>query len=208
MSNKNTMSSSSAVVAGLADAAYQQIKKGLKFDYHLEASITATIDSSLGIYRVKYQDATFNVKSENNTKYQKGDRVLVLIPNGDMNSKEKRITGMVSRDLTNYGGKSNKDELSYEKIGTNLHRPKDPSHIYQASSYKTYDAKEYTNGTLAIPLADANEQFTYITDATHLQLKFKLKTSIPAEQKKAAFGIELKLKFKSREDASKLNIVC
>ena len=196
--------SSAAVVSNLSDAICEQLKKGLKFDQHIEASITAIIDSSHGIYRVKYQDATFNVKSENNVKYQKGDRVLVLIPQSDFNSPNKMITGTVSRDLTNYGGQSNLDELSYEKIGTNLYRPTDSSHVFKLCSYKIYEEKDYiNNGVLAIPLADLTEQFTYITDATHLQLKFKLKTSSPDEQKKAAFGIELKLNFKSRnEDAT------
>lgn len=67
-----------------------------KIDKVINARIVKCVDEDKGIYKCKYQDATFNAASNLpiEFKYEKDATVYILIPQGDFSNK-KLILGIV-----------------------------------------------------------------------------------------------------------------
>ena len=65
----------------------------IKFDKTIEAIVASDSKASSGEYELRYQDLIFTAYSSNNTaKYEAGENVLVLIPDGDMSNRKTIVS--------------------------------------------------------------------------------------------------------------------
>ena len=181
---------SKKVISSISAATREQIVKNLRYDKSIEAIIHHVEDAATGKYRVKYQDAIFKATAGNpKLKYYKGDNVLVTIPEGDFNNANKMITGLINITPSHFMSDSDGSSDSYNIVGKNLYKGKDIS----LSSYakqpadKTVDLKPF--------LINENEVNLYLSEASHLLFKFKLKTDISKSQLKGTYSFGMQLKF-------------
>lgn len=169
----------------------------------IEAEIVAVIDASIGKYRVKYQDATFNATAENiGVQLKRKDRVLVSIPENDLSNPNKIITGLITRKGSHYSPLTETDVL-YDTLGQNLYKG---SKAIEVSSWQKVNRKENeTEDKIPFVIKDAflseKEVKAYIESASHLMMKFKLKTDFSPEQLQKNFGIEIVLEYQSETSA-------
>lgn len=169
----------------------------------IEAEIVAVIDASIGKYRVKYQDATFNATAENiGVQLKRKDRVLVSIPENDLSNPNKIITGLITRKGSHYSPLTETDVL-YDTLGQNLYKG---NKAIEASSWQKINREENeTEDKIPFVIKDAflseKEVKAYIESASHLMMKFKLKTDFSPEQLQKNFGIEIVLEYQSETSA-------
>jgi hypothetical protein len=105
------------------------------YDKTIQATVSVCEDSSLGKYKVKYQNSSFYAYSnDTDTTYSTGTSVYVLVPGNDM-SKTKTIIGTVDKLGANYVATLEADE-SYETYGSNCI---EPSEVFRMSSYHKDD---------------------------------------------------------------------
>ena len=65
------------------------------YDKAVVAQITGVIDSSIGKYKLQYQDSVMDALATGNSEYAIGDKVYVLIPGNDI-TQERLILGATS----------------------------------------------------------------------------------------------------------------
>ena len=68
---------------------------GAAYDRAVVAQITGVIDSSIGKYKLQYQDSVMDALATGNSEYAIGDKVYVLIPGNDI-TQERLILGATS----------------------------------------------------------------------------------------------------------------
>lgn len=181
---------SKKVISSISAATREQIVKNLRYDKSIEAIIHHVEDAATGKYRVKYQDAIFKATAGNpKLKYYKGDNVLVTIPEGDFNNANKMITGLINITPSYFMSDSDGSSDSYNIVGKNLYKGKDVS----LSSYAKQPADKTVD--LKPSLINENDVNLYLSEASHLLFKFKLKTDIPKSQLKGTYSFGMQLKF-------------
>lgn len=73
-----------------------------QFNKTIQATVVSCLDSTIGKYKVKYQDGYWYAYSQNiDVTYPNGTYVYILIPEGNF-SKDKYIIGTVEKHGTNY----------------------------------------------------------------------------------------------------------
>ena len=160
------------------------------FDKTVQATIVECVDSALGKYTVKYQDATFYAYSDNiNILYSAGTSVYVLIPGNDT-SRDKTILGSVKKLGTDYI-QAIDNQQKYEVFGEAIIEDED---IRSFSSYKT----EIYYYPLR-PIFNYDNLIRYFKEenAEYIKISGDFWSNIPLEQQKGGnFGIRMSLQFK------------
>lgn len=153
----------------------------------IEAEIISIEDSGLNSYKVEYMDSQFIAHANSQTvQYTTGDKVYILIPNGDF-SKEKIILGTVTPSGNVFSATSNEVLYHLEKSDNLL---KNIGNIHLCSYHtenREVDLEKYNLSNI-LP----NFFKTYKT----LMLSFKIKTTIPKEQRsRGNYGLKLELPY-------------
>lgn len=163
------------------------------FDKTVQGTIVECVDSALGKYTVRYQDATFYAYSNNtNILYSKGTSVYILIPGNDT-SRDKTILGSVKKLGTDYI-RAIDDQQKYEIIGENL-IDNTYNYPYSFSSYKTETNYFPMESTLIY-----DNMVRYLYNADYMKISADFWSDIPLEQQKGGnFGVKINLQFKDKE---------
>lgn len=160
----------------------------------IECEIEKVLDEARGIYSVKYLSNRFEVYSNNVAlSYKKGDKVYVLIPDGDFN-KTKIIIGTSSANTSTGASLDNSNILKYTDYSENLLNSCD---VISLCSYKDNDTK------IANDLFNRNgisfkETFKNIlTKYRTFRLSCKVRTELNKEQRtNGVYGVSLKIPVK------------
>lgn len=162
-----------------------------KYNKTIQATIVECIDSTIGEYKIKYQNGYWTAYSQNvNTTYMPGASVYINIPNGDMSSI-KTIVGTTQKLGINYINVI-PEQGQYEDNGNNILTN---NQGYSLSSYKTENLIIFEEGNDNFYDADAAN--IYIKSSSHLQFAFDIQTDLNYEQRyNGNYGIKFYLKFK------------
>lgn len=161
-----------------------------KYDKTIQATIIECIDSTIGEYKIRYQDGFWTAYSQNtNTTYMPGANVYINIPNGDMSSI-KTIIGTTKKLGINYINVI-PEQGQYEDNGNNI-----------LTNNKKYSLSSYRTENLIIfqeendDFYDVDAAFIYIRNSSHLQFAFDIQTNLNYEQRyNGNYGIRFYLKF-------------
>ena len=158
----------------------------------IEAAITGIIDAGTGEYSVEYLGNTFTTYTTNsNVTYSVGDKVYVLIPDGDF-TKTKVILGKTTPSAGQYVSDID-TQTSWYQISDNLidERLID---VIELSSYKRTLSgdKDYM---ITQDSSFSTIMNNYIQDYGTFQFKFNVKTELTEDQQagKGNYGITLYL---------------
>lgn len=153
----------------------------------LETVVTQVIDAGLGEYSVEYMENTFTAYSNSNATYSVGDKVYVLVPEGDFN-KTKIILSLVSPATTTFTESQDPTQYYYDisenLIDANLG-------IVELSSYK--DESVETDITSRVDIADVLNAYL---ENGHRTFKINLSalTSLAIDQQQNGnYGVKIKL---------------
>lgn len=162
-----------------------------KYNKTIQATVVECIDSTIGEYKIKYQNGYWTAYSQNvNTTYMPGASVYINIPNGDMSSI-KTIVGTTQKLGINYINVI-PEQGQYEDNGNNILTN---NQGYSLSSYKTENLIIFEEGNDNFYDADAAN--IYIKSSSHLQFAFDIQTDLNYEQRyNGNYGIKFYLKFK------------
>lgn len=155
----------------------------------IEAEILAAEDSGLNSYIIQYMGTKFKAYANNQSvQYSAGDKVYVLVPNGDF-TKEKIIIGAISPSGNMYSASNELFSNYLEKSDNLLSNAADVQLCTYRTEEKTVD---FSIGSFNVILSKFLK--TYHT----LEFSCKLKTLIPIEQRaKGNYGLKLRLYFNS-----------
>jgi hypothetical protein len=167
------------------------------YDKTIQATIVECTDSTIGKYKVKYQDSTFYAYSSGtDVSYTAGASVYILVPGNDM-SKDKTILGTTKKLGINYVATVEGDE-AYEIVGSNCisSTNKFSMSSYRKDAYtKVLYSKTYNSNQNLITLNKTaiNE---YIKTSNTIICGALFKTSLPVEQQyRGNYGIIFALDF-------------
>lgn len=169
------------------------------FDKTIQATIVNCIDETIGQYKVKYQNSTFNAYSNSTeVSYLSGTEVYILVPQNDM-SNTKTILGAVDKLGTDYV-KILEATDTHEVIGKNCIQTSD---VFELCSYKNKDVKilynsQENNNLINLDVIGLEE---YIKTASHLMCGGYFKTVLDKDQRfKGNYGIGFDLVFKNNNN--------
>lgn len=169
------------------------------FDKTIQATIVNCIDETIGQYKVKYQNSTFNAYSNSTeVSYLSGTEVYILVPQNDM-SNTKTILGAVDKLGTDYV-KTLEATDTHEVIGKNCIQTND---VFELCSYKDKDVKilynsQENNNLINLDVIGLEE---YIKTASHLMCGGYFKTALDKDQRfKGNYGIGFDLVFKNNDN--------
>jgi hypothetical protein len=156
------------------------------FDRTIKATIMSCVDSTVGQYKVKYQDNIFYAYANNiSTKYSANTTVYVLIPGNDF-SNQKTIIGAVDNVGVDYSSEI-EEEQKYEIIGDSCVSAQ--GEIALKSRYSA----SYELAAAAIRDFEASQ---YLTGAKYIRLEAGFRTSLESKQRtQGNYGIRLYLDF-------------
>jgi hypothetical protein len=169
------------------------------YDKTIQATIVECTDSTIGKYKVKYQDSTFYAYAgSTDVSYISGTTVYILVPSNDM-SNDKTILGTTQKLGINYVS-TIEDEDAYEIIGKNTVSAKEIA-VYELSSYhvkkfvkalydKSYDTEQ---NLISLNLDDVNK---YIKNAGSLFVAANIQTKLAIDQQfRGNYGLIIGLDF-------------
>lgn len=85
----NTVAEINQALCESARIIAEKVVEKSRFDKTIKATIVICLDQSKGLYKLKYQDITFEAYSmAYNALYQNGSNVYVLVPNNDMGNQK------------------------------------------------------------------------------------------------------------------------
>ena len=166
----------------------------LAFDRTVRASILELVDSSIGKYRVKYQNSTFFAYSGDlNKSFKKGTEVYVLVHSGDF-EKDASIVGAVAKLGTDYLSAVTPEDR-FTAIGNNIFKLK------KEISFCSY---AQTSQIVDIQVdVDANGFNLYKDQTNNFLLAASFQTALPQEQRVGGGDYGLILSCKYYNDAYK-----
>ena len=196
--NAQAMEDKAERMLGIMGYCASQSMSSMGFTKTIEAEVLGIADAIKNTYRLKYQNASFEAMSENTSiQYKRKDRVLVSIPTGDLSDPNKLIVGLLSKTGSRHVASEELDVL-FDSLGRNLYTGKQEIELsswtpayYPSESQNKVDYRYELN-----MLSDTEEVSSYMKDASHIMMKFKLKTDFLPEQVHEKFGIELVLRYK------------
>ncbi len=160
----------------------------------IECEIEKILDEARGIYSAKYLNNRFEVYSNNVAlSYKKGDKVYVLIPDGDFN-KTKIIIGTSSANTSTGASLDNSNILKYTDYSENLLNSCD---VISLCSYKDNDTKT-ANDLFNRNGISFKETFKNIlTKYRTFRLSCKVRTELDkAQRTNGVYGVSLKIPVK------------
>lgn len=185
-------------ICNAVDIIVQKALSEVQYNKTIQATILECIDSTIGKYKVRFQDSTFYAYSENtDTTYIKGASVYVMVPN-DSDDKDRIILGAVKKLGINYVA-TIEGEDAYEINGKNC--IDDNSTVFEMCSYKkdkyvnVLYHKDYSvsQNKININNISLNE---YIKNSSSIICGMTVKTSLPREQQfRGNFGMIVALDF-------------
>lgn len=161
------------------DMIVQNAVSKASYDRTIQGKVLKCEDSTIGKYKVQYQDSTFYAYSNNfSTIYTEGMEIYILIPANDM-SRDKTILGSVEKLGSNYISEVTKEE-SFEINGNNCINFNGAFNLcsYQTTNKILYSKEDNIN-FLRLNLKDIEN---YIKDTSSLIISAKVKTNLPIEQ--------------------------
>lgn len=128
-----------------------------KNDKTIEATILNCMNTSTNQYAASYNGGQITIYGQNNTQYNKNDKVYVLIPHGDM-SATKYILGLVSIEEKTTEEKDIETKISdYNIIGTNI--------VNNVSYYSNLQQKDILTFPLMLQCNKVSNYYTcYLKD--------------------------------------------
>lgn len=180
------------------DIIVKESLKEVKYNKTIQATVIECIDSTIGKYKLKYQDSLFYAYSENlDITYLNNSTVYVMIPN-DSDDKDRIILGAVKKLGINYIT-AIEGEDAYEINGKNC--IEDSSSIFSMCSYKKGKYinilyhKDYNpdQNKILINETALNE---YIKKSKNIICSMNVRTQLPREQQfKGNYGMIIALDF-------------
>lgn len=180
------------------DIIVQKALSEVQYNKTIQATVIECVDSTIGKYKVKFQDSAFYAYSENiDTTYTKGTSVYVMVPNNS-DDKDKIILGAVKKLGINYIATiEGKD--AYEINGTNCIRSFYPF-PFEMCSYKKgkyvdilYNKNNQWNSKISFEWYTLDE---YIKNSSSIICGMTVRTSLPREQQfRGNFGMIVALDF-------------
>ena len=160
--------------------------KNMQNTITIEAEVISVEDSGLNSYKVNYMNNKFIAYANTpNVQYTQGDKVYVLVPNGDF-SKEKIIIGTIKPSGNIFTTSSSDVSYHLEKSDNLFKNVGDIS----LCSYETEIQNISIDNNISYLLSH------YFQKYKTLLLSFKVKTAIPKEQQvKGNYGLSLKIPY-------------
>lgn len=160
--------------------------KNMQNTVTIEAEVISVEDSGLNSYKVNYMNNKFIAYANTpNVQYTQGDKVYVLVPNGDF-SKEKIIIGTIKPSGNIFTTSSSDVSYHLEKSDNLFKNVGDIS----LCSYETEIQNISIDNNISYLLSH------YFQKYKTLLLSFKVKTAIPKEQQvKGNYGLSLKIPY-------------
>lgn len=160
--------------------------KNMQNTVTIEAEVISIEDSGLNSYKVNYMNNKFIAYANTpNVQYTQGDKVYVLVPNGDF-SKEKIIIGTIKPSGNIFTTSSSDVSYHLEKSDNLFKNVGDIS----LCSYETEIQNISIDNNISYLLSH------YFQKYKTLLLSFKIKTAIPKEQQvKGNYGLSLKIPY-------------
>ena len=152
------------------------------YDKTIRAVIQSCLDDTIGKYKVKYQDSSFEAFSNNlDMKYTEGTQVYILVPKNDM-SQTKIILHAVDSEALERPQVIDIQEQHYTTIGENTLS----SSPYELCSYDGETIITLYDRDNDINLFNYNEESFAVNlkDAEKVLMGATFETSLPGEQKK------------------------
>ena len=196
--NAQAMEDKAERMLGIMGYCASQSMSSMGFTKTIEAEVLGVADAIKNTYRLRYQNASFEAMSENTSiQYKRKDRVLVSIPTGDLSDPNKLIVGLLSKTGSRYVASEEFDVL-FDSLGRNLYAGNQEIELSSwTPAYNPIDSQNKVDYRYELNmLSDAEEVGSYMKDASHIMMKFKLKTDFLPEQVHEKFGIELVLRYK------------
>ena len=166
----------------------------------LETVVAQVLDAGLGEYSVEYMENTFTAYANANATYSVGDKVYVLVPEGDF-SKTKIILSLVSPSTTAYIDNQDPNKYYYDisenLIDANLG-------IIELSSYK--DESVETDITSRNDIADIINAYL---EKGHRTFKLNLSalTDLAVDQQQNGnYGVKVKIPLIANDAAGEGNV--
>lgn len=152
----------------------------------IDAEIAEILDEGKGLYSVNYTGNKFEAYAIAEVAYSVGDKVSILIPNGDFSSQKKILGG--SSATTSIV--DTKVETHYVQVSENLLQSVN-NEVIQLCTY-TPEAKQYAiNGKDGFSI----KYPAYAKEHTHFAFSADFKTNIPMEQRGGDFGLSITLPY-------------
>lgn len=177
-----------------------------KYDKTIVAKVIFCIDSSIGKYKVKYQDNIWDAYSSDfNVTYEQDTNVYVLIPEGDFR-KDKVIIGAIRKEKK-YFDVIDKDSLYLEVGESCIELENGADNEYKLSSYQDDEIILYQkNGNEYENFLKVNEEsLKYIREnkISTIKCKANFKTVLNEKQQYSGnYGIIFNLEFKNEDESS------
>lgn len=196
--NAQAMEDKAERMLGIMGYCASQSMSSMGFTKTIEAEVLGVVDAIKNTYRLRYQNASFEAMSENTSiQYKRKDRVLVSIPTGDLSDPNKLIVGLLSKTGSRHVASEELDVL-FDSLGRNLYAGNQEIELSSwTPAYNPIDSQNKVDYRYELNMiSDAEEVSSYMKDASHIMMKFKLKTDFLPEQVHEKFGIELVLRYK------------
>ena len=196
--NAQAMEDKAERMLGIMGYCASQSMSSMGFTKTIEAEVLGVANAIKNTYRLRYQNASFEAMSENTSiQYKRKDRVLVSIPTGDLSDPNKLIVGLLSKTGSRHVASEELDVL-FDSLGRNLYAGNQEIELSSwTPAYNPIESQNKVDYRYELNmLSDAEEVSSYMKDASHIMMKFKLKTDFLPEQTHEKFGIELVLRYK------------
>ena len=180
------------------------------YDSTIHGTIVGIVSEGQGLYNIKYQNGTlYNVRSANpSISYQIGQRVIITLPNGQINSPNKYISNSIDMKVTSFKNIEELGVVAYTQIGknsititkreTDSDKQKYPlindNDIFKISSYQTkyYPIYKYSNTNFDNYITiDQNAIKNNIKKGNGLIVGCTLQTQLDFSQTGGQYGIEI-----------------
>lgn len=168
----------------------------LDFDKTIQATVLECIDAGIGKYKLSYQNSIIYAYSDNILQiYPDNTEVYVSIPQNDLDSEHKLITGLVQKDGSIAVG-AIKEQDSYYPIGTDLIFDEGE---FGLCSYKSPDSITLysTDGEHNLINVDNKSAEIYFKDHNYMMFGAEFRTALDEVQRETTgnYGFKIIMQF-------------
>lgn len=178
----------------------------LNFDKTIQATVLECIDAGIGKYKLSYQNSIIYAYSDNILQiYPDNTEVYVSIPQNDLDSEHKLITGLVQKDGSIAVG-AIKEQDSYYPIGTDLIFDEGE---FGLCSYKSPDSiiLYSADGNHSLINVDDKSAEIYFKDHNYMMFGAEFRTALDEVQRETTgnYGFKIVMQFCKNSYARKDN---
>lgn len=168
----------------------------LDFDKTIQATVLECIDAGIGKYKLSYQNSIIYAYSDNILQiYPDNTEVYVSIPQNDLDSEHKLITGLVQKDGSIAVG-AIKEQDSYYPIGTDLIFDEGE---FGLCSYKSPDSiiLYSADGNHSLINVDDKSAEIYFKDHNYMMFGAEFRTALDEVQRETTgnYGFKIIMQF-------------